>query len=115
MIYQTVNESDFVRAFDDMGRGDSFTPLARCVLFEYYEEVSESVDEGIELDPVAICCDWAEYTAEELTKEFGHLVDRDDDMDEDEYFADILEYVQEDGVLLEVHHFNKPSTYLFSE
>lgn len=49
----TVTESMFKDHFKACGRGDQFSWSALGSLFEYYEEM--------ELDPVAICCDWAEY------------------------------------------------------
>ena len=38
-------------------RPQQFTYEALGELFEYYEEL----DEGMEFDPVAICCEWSEY------------------------------------------------------
>lgn len=37
-------------------RPQQFTYEALGELFEYYEEL----DEGMEFDPVAICCEWSE-------------------------------------------------------
>ena len=71
MIYQTVNEFDFVRAFDDANRSANFSREARRVLFEYYEDLSDDMGEDIELDPIGICCEWAEYTARELLEQYG--------------------------------------------
>jgi hypothetical protein len=73
MLYQTVTEQDFVRAFDDVGRSNQFSPLARKVLFEWYDDLSDGTGEDIELDPIAICCDWAEYTGTDIVEEFGYM------------------------------------------
>jgi len=71
MLYQTVTEQDFIRAFDDVGRGNQFSTLARKVLFEWYDDLSESTGEDIELDPIGICCEWCECTADELFEQYG--------------------------------------------
>ena len=62
-------------------------PLA---LFEYYEECEEGSGTAIELDPIAICCDWTEYTYAEAVSAYG--IDF-----KDEYF--VLE-VEEDLYLI---------------
>lgn len=59
-IYTRTTESDFIDAFDRMGREDQFSRAARRALFEYYSERADYIG-PIELDPIAICCDWDEY------------------------------------------------------
>ena len=59
-MYQIVNEYDFTRAFDIMGRGDNFTYHGLRALFEWLEECFHE-DNGIELDVIALCCDFAQY------------------------------------------------------
>lgn len=70
-MYKTITFTDFVQAFRDVGREDQFSYDALKALFEYYDE------ENIELDVIAICCEWAEYTADELQEQFGYLGDFD--------------------------------------
>ena len=57
MIYQTVTEWDFVRAFQDMGRGAQFSREGLRALFEHLDDTGEDV----ELDVIALCCEWTEY------------------------------------------------------
>jgi hypothetical protein len=57
-----VNKSTFVNAFDRCGRGNQFTVQARIALFEYFEDLESDLGEEFELDPIAICCDWTEYS-----------------------------------------------------
>lgn len=59
-IYTRTTESDFIDAFDRMDRSENFSRAARRALFEYYSELADDIG-PIELDPIAICCDWAEY------------------------------------------------------
>jgi len=71
MIYQTVDEQDFIRAFDDMDRSENFSREARRALFEYLDDMSDDIGEDIELDPIGICCEWAELDADELFEQYG--------------------------------------------
>jgi hypothetical protein len=57
----TVSEYQFVDSFRACGRESQFSLPARRALFEYLEEYENSIAEEITLDPIAICCEWAEY------------------------------------------------------
>ena len=58
----TINQSDFVSAFKgNSERKDQFSYGALCALFEHYDEIEQHTSDEIELDVVAICCDWTEY------------------------------------------------------
>lgn len=52
-------------------RPQQFTYEALGELFEYYEEL----DEGMEFDPVAICCEWSEV--EQGSEEHRDAVEAD--------------------------------------
>ena len=60
----TINENDFIQAFKTMGRDGQFSHEALQELFKYYEEYENSTGEKIELDVIAICCEWAEYQSQ---------------------------------------------------
>ena len=61
----TINEDDFIKAFKEMGREKNFTYEGLQELFKYYEEYEDSTGETVELDVIAICCDWTEYESNE--------------------------------------------------
>ena len=93
MIIQTVNESDFVRAFEEYNRAENFSVNARRHLFSYFDELSDETGEPFELDVIAICCEWSEYsTAVEAAKEYGWDDDADDDDDAERAAMAWLEY-----------------------
>ena len=69
-IFQTVNETAFIQAFDDMDRAENFTVPARRALFDYITELAEGSGEPIEMDVIALCCDWQEMTADEIRDEY---------------------------------------------
>tara|TARA_R100001510_G_C7630608_1_gene189519 strand:- start:518 stop:817 length:300 start_codon:yes stop_codon:yes gene_type:complete len=60
----TINENDFIQAFKNMGRDENFSHEALQELFAYYEQYEDSTGETVELDVIAICCDWTEYENE---------------------------------------------------
>lgn len=70
---QTINEYDFIRAFEDMGRQDNFSRAGLSTLFEMMEEYEEQTGEEIELDVIAICCQFSEYTIDELEDDYTDL------------------------------------------
>jgi len=56
-----VTEFQFVESFRLCGRESQFSVRARYALFDHFEQVEEDSDTEITLDPVGICCEWAEY------------------------------------------------------
>ena len=57
----TITEQQFHDAFIDKGRGEQFSYDGRRALFNYLEEMEEGTGEEIELDVVALCCEFSEY------------------------------------------------------
>ena len=89
---QTINEYDFVRAFDTMNRSENFSVSGREALFKYLEELEEGMGEDLEPDVIAICCDYSEYSSiEEFIKDYGYS-----NIDPSEYDED-LEEIKETG------------------
>jgi hypothetical protein len=58
---QTVTSYSFVESFRLCGRESQFSVDARRALFAHFEQVEEDSDTEITLDPIAICCEFAEY------------------------------------------------------
>ena len=62
----TINRYQFERAFADADRKENFSYEGLKALFEYFEQYEESTGEEIELDVIAICCEYAEDTFEQI-------------------------------------------------
>lgn len=60
---KTVYREDFHQAFKDYDREDNFSHGGRNVLFDHLEEMEIDTREEIELDVIALCCDYTEYTS----------------------------------------------------
>lgn len=94
-MIKRIDESEFVKIFDDYNRGSHFSVSARRILFEYYEEI----DAEMELDVIAICCDWGEYDSQELIDEYGDEYLEYED--EDEQIRHVLEELRDETTVLE--------------
>ena len=80
-IKQTVNEYEFRRAFETT-RPNSFSYESLGALYDYLWELSEQLGEDIELDVIALCCDFTEYSEDEAREEFDIDPDIEDWQDE---------------------------------
>ena len=58
----TVSFNDFVDAFKDHNREENFSREALMALYNYYDVLGSQW----ELDVIAICCDWVEYSDSDL-------------------------------------------------
>ena len=66
-----INEYDFLEAFKAL-RPDNFTTKGLTSLFEYLESLEDDIGTSIELDVIALCCDYAEYESlEEFQEDYG--------------------------------------------
>ena len=67
-----ITQYSFVESFRACGRESQFSLSALSALFEYLERFEEDTDTELELDPIALCCEWAEYpTALAAAKAYG--------------------------------------------
>ena len=96
----TVNKYDFERAFVTAGRKDQFSYDGLSALFEYLEDFEQDTGEEIELDVIALCCDYTEYdSALECARDYPFDIDEDLDEDEQEEYA--LEWLRDRTSLIE--------------
>ena len=79
---QLVNFIDFVDAFHAHQRYDQFGYEALKVIFDYLEEYEESTGEEIELDVIAICCDYSVDTPLSIAETYGIEIDTNENDDE---------------------------------
>ena len=67
---KTVNYYEFRNAFEEL-RPNNFSYEGLRVLWEYFEEYEENTGTEIELDVIAICCDYTESTIIEALENYG--------------------------------------------
>ena len=105
-MFQSVDFYDFERAFVTANRNDDFSYQAKRVLFDYLEEIEESTGEQIELDVVALCCEYNEVKYSDFIGEYSQDFDgpeyaeSESDAEYDSRLrAAIHEYLNENTVL----------------
>jgi|SRR4028118_607447 hypothetical protein len=67
----TVTERMFRDAFIDYNRKDHFSPEGSKLLFDYLESLKEDTGNEIELNVIAICCDYRELTLEQFAAAYS--------------------------------------------
>ena len=88
-MYTRISKNDFMEAFLRMDRYEQFGYAALSALFDYFEDVEQDTGAEIELDVIAICCDYTASTLKEVRDAY--------DLDED---VDVLEYLMNNTLLV---------------
>lgn len=86
---QTVNFSTFQMAFESI-RPNNFSYEGLTQLFDYLESYESDTGEEIELDVIALCCEYSELTIEEIIRSYG--IDCDD-IEDDELDDHVFNYL----------------------
>ena len=77
-MYQTINKSDFRDAFQKMGRAGPFSYEGLGSLYDYLEEMGDGTN-GVELDVIALCCEFTEYkNLKELQENYTDIASMED-------------------------------------
>jgi hypothetical protein len=97
---KTINFYDFSDAFRKAGRADQFTYEGQRAIFDYLEEYEDSTGEEIELDVVAICCEYMEY---ENLEEFHNIYDKEDypNLDKLRDYTQVIEVGEDSFIIAE--------------
>ena len=79
---QSVNSSTFIAEFRAYDRYDQFGYDALEVLFEYLEQYGKDCGQELELDVIALCCDYSVDSPEDIAEQYDiDLTDCEDDQD----------------------------------
>lgn len=104
---QTVNFTDFTRAFHDYDRYDQFGYSALRALFDYLEDYEDNMGGELELDVIALCCDWTRYgsavdACSELAAAGEPVEETEEDAEEQclEWLRDQTQVIEFDGGIL---------------
>ena len=107
-MIQAINLYDFEQAFQAMGRKDQFTYEGKKALFEYLEQYEEDTGEPVELDVIALCCEYSEYeSADQAASEYfdyeGMEYDEDGNemIEQEEVEEKALEYLRDRTSVIE--------------
>ena len=79
MIYKEINFEGFVQEFKNYGREKQYSIGGLQAIYDFLIET----EDDIELDVIAICCDFVEYsTVHEYNKDYDKDYDNYEDIDE---------------------------------
>ena len=96
-MHQTINLHQFREAFHTMGRNDQFSYQGLEVLFDYLESYEDDTGEPVELDVIALCCDYCESSIQEIIDSYS--IDCDG-IDPDDLSDHVESYLQENTTLV---------------
>lgn len=99
---QTVSKSDFIDQFNVMNRPENFSYEARGMLFDYLEEYEESAGEELEMDVIAVCCEYSEDSADSIAANYMDAEDYAEfkELSEDEQIDGIREYLEQNTTIV---------------
>lgn len=88
---QTIGWGQFSEAFARMDRKDQFSYEALELIYDYLTELEDSTGEEVELDVIAICCEYSEESAESIAELYGIELDSEDEEDQLQQVKDFIE------------------------
>jgi hypothetical protein len=93
----TVSKYDFERAFVDADRKENFSYEGLAVLFDYFEDYEEQTGEEIELDVIALCCEYTEDNPDDIITNYSIDVEG---LDDDEKIEAVRDYLSDNTTLV---------------
>ncbi len=94
---KTINLHNFVGAFTEMGRYDQFSLDALKVIYKYITDYEAESEEGIELDVMALCCDFAEGKPMDIARDYSI---GEEAVCAENVLTIVREYLEDKGVLV---------------
>ena len=88
----TVNQSEFIDAFHRCNRYEQFGYDALVSLFDYMEQMEEDCGEEMELDVIALCCDYSVDSVADIASNYSIDIDG---LDEDEAREAVVDYLND--------------------
>jgi len=102
---QSITFSQFVDSFSEE-RKNQFSYDGKKALFEYLEEYEESTGEDIELDIVALCCEYTEYdSVSDYLADYSTDIDRKDYENEEEYLEAVENEIADKTMFIPIHDY----------
>lgn len=95
----TVNLYDFRDAFTRMDRADAFSYEGLEILFNGLEEFEEDTGEEMELDVIALCCDFYEMHYKDIFNTYPISTEVEEPTDED-IKNEVLHYLEQNTWVL---------------
>jgi len=105
-MIQIINETDFKDAFRDYFGGEyknNFSYEGLGALYKYLEEYEEMAGGKIELDVIALCCEYSEYKdLDEYLNNYNTDINKKDYDDDDDFNDAVLEEIQDKTTFIKI-------------
>lgn len=88
---KTVYFNDFYSEFKKI-RPDNFSDEGLYVLFDYLEECERDIGDELELDVIAICCDFIEQPWQDIAESYD--IDLSEYKDDEEKYEAVRVYIE---------------------
>lgn len=99
---KTINEDDFVQAFDDYNRADNFSCEGRRAMYEYLTNYEDETGE-LELDPIALCCEYSEFdSAMDAAKEYSNIFELESELSGKDQEAQALSWLEDHTQVIKI-------------
>jgi hypothetical protein len=97
-MIKTINQNDFTHAFISL-RPSKFSYEGLLALFDWFEELEDQGNEQMELDVIAICCDFSEYeNLKEFQNDYG---DEYESLEDIENTTTLIKIEDEEGFIIQ--------------
>ena len=83
-IIDTLHQARFAEEFKKI-RKDNFTWDGLKALYEYLNDLSDDTGKDIEFDPLAFCCEFAEYNLEEFNNYYDMNIESFETFEKNRY------------------------------
>ena len=94
----TVTKSAFMDAFHAYDRYDQFSYAALSSLFAYLEDLESDMGEELELDVIALCCDYSVDTVIDIAEAYRIDIAG---LDEEEARDAVLDYLNDNTTVVD--------------
>jgi hypothetical protein len=93
----TVYLNEFRNYFNQI-RPDNFTYEGLEVLYDYLLGYEDSTGEEIDLDVIALCCDYCESTYEQIAKDYG--IGEGEDLQPEDIPQAVIDYLNDNTTIV---------------
>lgn len=100
MIVDTVNEFSFIEAFRQI-RPENFSYQGLIELYHYLNDLSDDNGEPIELDVIALCCEFSEYENFEEIRDYYSCSHDFKDIEDLRMYTTVLEVSGSESLIIQ--------------
>jgi hypothetical protein len=93
----TVYLNEFRDYFNQV-RPNNFSYEGLGILFEYLEQYEQDIGEELELDVIALCCDFSEEDFTDIAKSYD--IELDEEADEEDQMQAVADFLTDEGAYI---------------